>query len=161
MFVKNDRRCSFIIIHRSFIMRFKLLATSFALLITQAALAASPAKPTSCPAVDAFKNTGISSVMKDEDGSWLGIEWKNQFGTENEWTFAIGDIKADYASEALSKSNAVIASLVYDKGPIQMGTGQDPMWMCIYSSQGRFAGAAVTPARTPEISKLARLMQRR
>lgn len=99
--------------------------------------------------------------MKDEDGSWIGVEWKNHFGTENEWTLGVVDIKADFVSEALAKSNAVIASLVYNMGPIQMGTDQDPMWACLYTSQGKVSSIAVTPAMTPEISKLARLMQRR
>ena len=147
-------------------MRFKLLTASLALLISQTALA-TPAKPSTCPSVDAFKNTGISSVMKDKkDGTWSGVEWKNHFGTENEWTFGVGNIKAGSASEALSKSNAAIAGLVFSEGPIQLGhdqdQDQDPMWMCVYSSQqAAVGGVAITPAMTPEISKLSTLMQRR
>ena len=143
-------------------MRFKLVTATLTLLITQTALAAAPALPTTCPTVDAFKNTGVSYAMNDEDGTWDGIEWKNHFGTENEWSFGVVGINADSASEALSKANAAIPGLVFKQGPEKMGTEQEPMWICMYSSPAKeFGGVAVTPAMTPEMSKLTRLMRSR
>jgi hypothetical protein len=140
-------------------MRFKFLIAALTFLITQTALAAAPVIPTTCPTVDAFKHTGVSYALSDEDGTWDGIEWKNNFGTENEWTFGVVGINADSASEALTKANATIPGLVFKQGPVKMGTGQEPIWLCMYSSSVKeFGGVAVTPAMTPETSKLTRLM---
>lgn len=138
-------------------MKFKLLAASVALLITQTALANGHINPTSCPTVDAFKNTGVSSVMRDKDGTWVTIEWKNRFGTDAEWTFGVGNITADSQSDALAKGNAAIAGLVYKSGPVQMGS--EEMWACIYQDSNSAAfGITVTPALTPEINKVVKLM---
>lgn len=143
-------------------MRFKLLTASLALLITQTTLAATPVEPSTCPSVDAFKNTGVSTVEKNEDGLWVGFEWKNYYGTENEWSFMISNIKASFASEALSKANAVIADLEFWRGPFPISTDpNDPMWVCMYGAQGKLAAYAITPAMRPEISKLTKLLPRK
>ena len=143
-------------------MKFKLLAASFIFLITQATFANAHVNPISCPTVDAFKQTGISSAMRDQDGTWITLEWKNRFGTENEWTFGVGNITADYQSDALAKGNAAIAGLAYKYGPVQMGSEQEPMWICLYQDANNGVyGSAFTPALTPEISKLAKFLHRK
>jgi hypothetical protein len=141
-------------------MKFKLITVSLALLITKTVLAAAPAIPTTCPSVDAFKSVGVSSALKAKDGSWAGIEWKNHFGTEYEWTFGVVGIKADSANEAVVKSNAAISTLTFSQGPIEVESEQTPTWLCLYNLPERENSAvAITPAMNPNMSKLARIMQ--
>lgn len=143
-------------------MRFKLLTAAFALLITQAALAADHINPTSCPSVDEFKNTGVSSFMRDDDGTWETLNWKDGFGTTLDWTFVIGDISADFPSDALAKGNAAISGLLYKYGPVNMGTDTDPMWYCIYQNPNNgVMGGAVTPHVDPESGKITKFLHKK
>lgn len=142
-------------------MKFKLLTASLALIIANTAFAETNA-PTSCPFPSAFKNIAITNVMKDEDGSWLGVEWKNNFGTTNEWTFAVGDIEAESAGDALVQVNTTINELSYQQGPIKGGNDNITMWICIYSTPVKaFAAATITPAMSPEMLKASRILQKR
>lgn len=143
-------------------MLIKLFTASLALLFTQAALATNLDKPTACPSVDSFKNTGVTSFMRDDDGTWETLAWKENFGTEREWTFVTGDIIADFASDALAKGNATISGLQYQYGPTNMGTDTEPMWICVYqnANTGAIAGA-VTPTPTPEIRKITSFMHKK
>jgi hypothetical protein len=143
-------------------MKLKLFAISIALLMTQSTFANNNANPTSCPTVDAFKNTGVSSVIRDTDGTWITLEWKNQFSTEFDWTFMIGNIAADFPSDALAKGNATISGLVYQYGPVEMDPVKQQVWYCVYEDPAtEMMAVAMTPPAIPEINKMVKLVHKK
>ena len=139
-------------------MKFKLLTAAVALVITQSAFAATQQQPTSCPSVDAFKSTGVSTVMQGQNGKWAGFEWKNNFGTNQEWTFAVGEFVGQNPNDILVEANLAIHTLSLVDGPSAIdGTNA---YVCLY--QGQTAeGIAITPAISPDMNQISKYLRRK
>lgn len=145
-------------------MKFKLIITSVALLITQTAFAAPSQAPASCPTVAAFSNVGVSSAMQDpQKGTWAGIEWKNKFNTNHEWTFGIGEFYSDNGdtNAVLTEANKAIPGLTYGSGPTKMNGPAGDVYVCYYPGKRGIYGMAMTPPVSPQSMQKAMLSQHR
>ncbi|HTM63242.1 MAG TPA: hypothetical protein VL360_01925 [Gammaproteobacteria bacterium] len=131
----------------------KLLLASVAILAAQAGFAASQ-EPTSCPTVASIQNIGVSSAWQDtEKGTWVGVEWKNSFNTDFDWTFGIGEFYSDKgdAKDVIEQANKALPNLTAASAPMK---GRDEkgnlVWVCYYSGVRGIYGMAITPAIQPQ-----------
>ena len=107
----------------------KLTALTLVLLFTQSSFATSA--PDACPAINALKSIGFTSVRQTGDDTWQALA-NNYFDTDVEWTFATGIVhSAANGNDALAKANALLARLSIDKGPEKI---DDHTWICWYKT---------------------------
>lgn len=136
-------------------MNVKIILASAALFAAQTVFAASQA-PTSCPTTASIKSVGVSSTYHEpEKGTWIGVEWKNKFNTDFEWTFGIGEFDSDDGDvgKILEQANKAISRLSTASEPMQ---GRDekgqPAWVCYYQGSHGIYGMAITPAVSPQFA---------
>ena len=136
-------------------MKLKALTATLALIAAQSVYAQQA--PTTCPDVSAFRSTGVSSAYQMQPPLWVGVEKKNFYGTDNEWTFVVGEFDAQNATDALAQANAAISTLSYVSGPKQITLG---VWMCDYEDQDQnISGTAISPA-LDDITHIGKFLRR-
>lgn len=136
-------------------MKVKIILASAALVAAQTVFAASQ-EPASCPTIASIQSVGVSSTYHEpEKGTWIGVEWKNKFNTDFEWTFGVGEFDSDDGdvNKILEQANKAISRLSAGAGPMQ---GKDengkPAWVCYYQGRHEIYAMAITPAVSPQFA---------
>lgn len=126
----------------------KLLLSTVALFMTQSSFALSADVPTTCPSVNAIRSVGVSIAEKYRDDIWMTFETRNNYGTENDWSFGMFAVTANSSNEAVDIANQQLSSLTYISGPTEFTTPRGRVvWECRYEGHNPYYQAAtVTPA---------------
>lgn len=149
-------------------MKFKLLVTALALTVTQAVFAADYPKPAKCPTVANIQSVGVGEAFLLGDmqrGALTGLERRNTFGTDVEWTLLVGIFNPNTAkSEVLAEANTLIAGMSYAIGPVK---DAGDIWVCGYKhptdkehSDKGYVAWAVYPALDIPASVLSRIIKK-
>lgn len=102
-----------------------------------------PQKPALCPDVAKIKQVGLSqNLARDSNGHWYAGRTAQFYGTQQQWTFVIGNIFANSKVEAIAEAYEALQSIVYVSGP-DMAPSQK--WLCLYSNAEGYPTGAITP----------------
>jgi len=94
----------------------------------------------SCPDAAEIQNVGITIAKMHHDNYTVGT-FAN-YGTPQTWGFAITNVTAVSAPDALAKANAALASVTLTKGPIY--TAAEGITICNYSVSSGYNATAIT-----------------
>jgi hypothetical protein len=109
-------------------------------------------EPEKCPAVAELAKVGFDVVKATGATEWEVIIRKNQFNTNEEWSFGLMRIKAVSEREARAKAADSFNSMIIFDGPSQSSRDNNE-WTCLYGSQvDHTIGGAVTPPRDWEFT---------
>jgi hypothetical protein len=102
---------------------------------------AMPPKPVACPKAALIKAYGLTYTDFDE-GSYTVFQI-NDYGTRHLWAFALGEINASSAQEALSIGYTVLNSV--NGNPRPTAIPSENVWACIYTNNSGIFSIAFTP----------------
>ena len=100
--------------------------------------------PIKCPSIDAIKKVQFTIALEDPSnpGSWGALQAKNKYDTEDEWNFAVINIKALSAEETYSKAVDALYLLGEPEGP---GSAGGEELICTYPNNHDYLAIAMTP----------------
>lgn len=109
--------------------------------IAQATLA--PPIPQICPSANAIRTVGVSRnvVQATNNGLWIAGRRNQKYGTNNNWTFVLGNIRANNVSDAYDKAVIGLTTLAFQLGPFLA----QEHWLCLYNTIEGYMGLAVNP----------------
>jgi hypothetical protein len=111
-------------------------------LIASPVLFAAP-KPEKCPSVAALQSVKFE-VTDDANGVWAAGVLRNNFDTQDTWTFVMDGLKVKSSEEALATANAALPGLSFKEGPVEIKDFN--IWLCEYATQEGYETFAYTPA---------------
>lgn len=112
--------------------------------LSQFGFAANTTKPTSCPSVPALQAIGSIDTVKEND-QWYGAVKSNNFGTQDQWTFAIGSFSATDENDAKQQALNAISSLTFITGPVAFNVEGQDRWVCLYKDSSGHTAGTITP----------------
>lgn len=122
-------------------MKSKLLLLG--LVLSQTAFAGMPPKPASCPSASAIQAVGVNAYEAgDTPGTWIVGVQANNYGTPNNWTFAVLNIPAPSGEAAMKIAKAELSTIGANTPPEASPIG---LWICLYQVKGGYWTAALTP----------------
>jgi hypothetical protein len=114
------------------------LCTAFVSTIATAGL---PPKPAHCPEASELQNAQLIFAV-EKLGQYITVGQGN-YGTEENWAFAVANVHANGPDEALEKANNAIKSLTGSPSPMPVPMAD--VWACIYQLDNGYVPVAITP----------------
>ncbi|WP_131783118.1 DUF4949 domain-containing protein [Legionella gresilensis] len=125
-------------------MRLKIISAILSLSLSQLIFASPTEKPNTCPSVSALQAVNVSDVIK-ADGHWYGFVKSNNYGTNDKWSFVIGEFSATNKNDAKQQILRAVNSLNFVLGPSPFEIQGQESWVCAYKDGSGHSAATVTP----------------
>lgn len=97
--------------------------------------------PAKCPSVNALQQSVFNDAEQDEEGVWEVDVMKNNYDTQDGWSFILRNIFANGRADAIKRATAALKHISFETGPVSSAG----FWMCIYSTSEGYQGVTVTP----------------